>query len=371
MTLASLTKTLFIMKKTLLLFGISLFTIAVASAQTLNDTFTDGDYNYKVVSTSPLDVTVTGFSPAGAGLTAVNIPASATNSVGAYTVAVTSVGTHNTSSTAGAFYGNTAITSVILPSSVTVIGTAAFKNATNLVTINLENVIETKGNVFATCTKLESTGTLSSLTIMGNYTFFDCPALTSLVFPVATSIGTGSIYSNAGITAIEIPSSVTTIGTIFLGGCANLSCNNLTSIRVNWASPANVTVAPTNFLRFYTDLSLITLYVPSGRSSLYSADTSIWKNFTIVEDPSLGTHNVEQELGAAIYPNPTDGNLTLKMNTASNVDVTVYDLNGRALLNKKVNDTQSEINISNQPAGVYLLKVKADNGEFSKRIIKQ
>lgn len=358
------------MKKTLLLLGVSLFSMAIASAQTVGDIFSDGNYAFKVVSTSPLDVTVTGFSAAaGTSITAVEIPATATNAAGPYTVPVTSVGTHNTSTTAGAFYANTLITSVVLPASVKVIGTAAFKSATNLATINMENIEETKSNCFASCTKLESTGTLSSLVTIGNYTFSQCVKLLSIVIPVAKTIGDGGI-SNAnvgtgGISSIEIPGSVTSIGSIFLG-----RLGSLTTIRVHWPTPASVTVNATNFLRDL-DQTTRTLKVPAGTTALYSASTSIWKNFIIVEDSTLGTYNVEKELGASIYPNPTDGKVTLKMDTTSAVDVTVYDLNGRALINQKVSGSDSEINLSNVPSGIYLFKGKTATGEFVKRIVKQ
>jgi hypothetical protein len=368
MTLASLTKTLFIMKKTLLL----LVTILVTGAINAQTVFNDGTFTYTTIDSAPGTCEVKGWVVLPSANVDVVIPSTVMNGVDSYTVTTIGLGAFscNTASNKGSgFTDNTYIQTVSLPASVTIFKAHAFRDNPNLTAINLENIIDSGSNTFANCTKLETIGTLSSLVTIGSYTFSQCSKLTSIVIPVAITIGDGAI-SNAnvgtgGISTIEIPSTVTTIGSIFLG-----RLGSLTSVTVNWSDPALVTVNATNFFRDLTQAN-ITLNVPYGTASLYGASTSVWKGLNIVEQPSLGIHNIEQELGAAIYPNPTDGNLTLKMNTASNVDVTVYDLNGRALLNKKVNDTQSEINISNQPSGVYLLKVKADNGEFSKRIIKQ
>jgi len=45
----------------------------------------------------------------------------------------------------------------------------------------------------------------------------------------------------------------------------------------------------------------------------------------------------------------------------------VIDLNGRALLNT----TKPQVDISNLDSGVYLFKVKTENNELVKRIIKK
>lgn len=71
-----------------------------------------------------------------------------------------------------------------------------------------------------------------------------------------------------------------------------------------------------------------------------------------------------------LYPNPTNGIVLIKNSQLINGSVKVYDLNGRSLLSKDVNNSTEEIDISNFSNGVYLFKVKVENKEFIKRIVK-
>ena len=66
----------------------------------------------------------------------------------------------------------------------------------------------------------------SSITSIGNYTFYKCSSLTSIEIPNGvTSIGSGAFYNCSSLTSIEIPNSVTSIG-----GYAFYNCSNLTTI---------------------------------------------------------------------------------------------------------------------------------------------
>ncbi|MDO7171630.1 carbohydrate-binding protein [Mariniflexile sp. AS56] len=72
-----------------------------------------------------------------------------------------------------------------------------------------------------------------------------------------------------------------------------------------------------------------------------------------------------------LYPNPTNGLVSIKSKQLNNASVGVFDLNGRELLNRNINGTSSEINISNFAPGIYLFKVQVENDSFVKRIVKQ
>ena len=71
-----------------------------------------------------------------------------------------------------------------------------------------------------------------------------------------------------------------------------------------------------------------------------------------------------------LYPNPTKGKINITVNNLTNVSVSVYDLNGRELLNKKVSAEDNSINISNFQSGVYLFKIKSQEGETIKKVLK-
>ena len=78
-------------------------------------------------------------------------------------------------------------------------------------------------------------GTIYSVTSIGQYAFEDCSGLTSITIPNSvTSIGQYAFEDCSGLTSITIPNSVTSIGYEAFDGCSNLTSvvigNSVTSI---------------------------------------------------------------------------------------------------------------------------------------------
>lgn len=103
---------------------------------------------------------------------------------------------------AGAFAGNSGITSVSMPSTVTKVGQEAFADCTNLKSVSMPSTLQSIGiGAFCGCTSLTSVSIPSGVTAIGDDAFADCASLES----------------------IAIPSSVTSIGDNAFGGCGNLT----------------------------------------------------------------------------------------------------------------------------------------------------
>ena len=110
----------------------------------------------------------------------------------------------------GAFQSCMSLTSIIIPNSVTSIGSYAFSGCNGLTSITIPD----------------------SVTSIGESAFLDCTVLTSITIPDSvTSIGKSAFFDCTVLTSITIPDSVTTIGK-----CAFAVCSSLTSITV---SPGN------------------------------------------------------------------------------------------------------------------------------------
>lgn len=71
-----------------------------------------------------------------------------------------------------------------------------------------------------------------------------------------------------------------------------------------------------------------------------------------------------------VYPNPTNGNVNVETNNLTNVSVSVYDLNGRQILNKELAANENAVDISNFQSGLYLFRIKSTEGETVKKVIK-
>ncbi len=101
------------------------------------------------------------------------------------------------------FSDNSALTSVTIPSSVTLIGAFAFNECNNLKTVKFENG--------------------SKLKSIGAYAFSKCSNLTTITIPSeVTSIGNGSFDNCSSLTTINVPNSVTDIGNDSFYNCKNL-----------------------------------------------------------------------------------------------------------------------------------------------------
>ena len=81
------------------------------------------------------------------------------------------------------FYWNTALTSVVIPDSVTSIGYEAFRGCKGLNSVTIpDSVNSIEGGAFRGCTGLTSVTIGNSVASIGDYAFYDCTGLTSVVF---------------------------------------------------------------------------------------------------------------------------------------------------------------------------------------------
>lgn len=76
----------------------------------------------------------------------------------------------------------------------------------------------------------------------------------------------------------------------------------------------------------------------------------------------------------SIFPNPASDKITIKLSDKApsvSTTVTVYDLVGRQLWAQKMADKTLELDMSSLAKGVYLVKINADNGIYTEKIIRQ
>jgi hypothetical protein len=84
--------------------------------------------------------------------------------------------------------------------------------------------------------------------------------------------------------------------------------------------------------------------------------------------------DVLSELRIHIYPNPTDGLIRIDVETlpaGETAHISLYRLSGETVTVKPGVTTSTEIDITGQPAGIYLLKIIAGKEQTEWKIIKQ
>jgi len=85
------------------------------------------------------------------------------------------------------------------------------------------------------------------------------------------------------------------------------------------------------------------------------------------------TELIDADLSINIFPNPTKGILNVKISGAhdgSKITATLFNMQGNMMYKKKLSEVD-EIDISNQPDGIYILKIRvSDSNNNSWKIIK-
>ena len=79
-------------------------------------------------------------------------------------------------------------------------------------------------------------------------------------------------------------------------------------------------------------------------------------------------------LDISVYPNPTDGWIRMDIQNlpeGETANIWLYSLSGNLVVSKQNVASSMEIDITGQPAGIYLLKVVAGEQQGEWRIIKK
>ena len=75
----------------------------------------------------------------------------------------------------------------------------------------------------------------------------------------------------------------------------------------------------------------------------------------------------------SVYPNPTSNSINIRINTSfiTNAIIELYDATGKLIVQQKVSNEYSFININYLANGIYTVRVITDNEQTIKRIVKQ
>ena len=148
----------------------------------------------------------------------------------------------------------------ISSSSVTSIGDSAFRNCSNLTTVD-----------FPVATSI------------GSSAFYSCSSLTTVDFPVATSIGSYAFYSCRSLTTADFPV-VTSIGTYAFNSCRVLKSlllrgNNVCTLSSTNAFNSTPIKSGTGYI--YVPSALIEQYKAATNWSTYSAQFRALEDYTV------------------------------------------------------------------------------------------
>jgi photosystem II stability/assembly factor-like uncharacterized protein len=91
-----------------------------------------------------------------------------------------------------------------------------------------------------------------------------------------------------------------------------------------------------------------------------------------VQDSNLGITSVFSEDNVQVYPNPATAEITVLLTLPSEVDIRVFDLSGKLLVYEAdaIVEKTHRLDVSSLTSGIYFLRINSENGEVTKKFIK-
>jgi hypothetical protein len=105
------------------------------------------------------------------------------------------------------------------------------------------------------------------------------------------------------------------------------------------------------------------IYAGSWGRGLWSSD---------VQDSNLGLTSVFSVYNVQVYPNPATAEITVSLISPSEIDIRIFDLSGKLLIYEadKVVESTHSLDVSLLRSGIYFLRINSENGEVTKKFIK-
>ncbi|WP_298223887.1 T9SS type A sorting domain-containing protein [Flavobacterium sp.] len=152
-----------------------------------------------------------------------------------------------------------------------------------------------------------------------------------------------------------------------------VTCGTVNSWIINGTT---YTVSGTNFTISGNNLSICG---NSGAVTSVSANVTVNGTTAVLVAPSLGTHGLRQASpstqgtkidNAIIYPNPNDGNFTIKIiDFRENATAIVTDMTGKKVGNYNLVKGENNIKTTNLPKGSYIVILQIDGKTENKQLI--
>jgi hypothetical protein len=193
-----------------------------------------------------------------------------------------------------------------------------------------------------------------------------------------TDVNTGYIVGNGG-KILKTTDGGLSWNALISGTSSNLHSVNFTDNNtgyiVGWhgliltTSNGGLTWNPSPYM---TNNNLNFVYFTNSNTAYIVGD-----NGTILKTTNgggLGIPETTLTKNLKVYPNPATNSLTLnlsQMQQQQNASLSIYDIQGKQLLQQNISEAQTQINISNFAKGIYIVKLQTDKETLQSKFVKE
>ncbi|TVZ55429.1 putative secreted protein (Por secretion system target) [Lutibacter sp. Hel_I_33_5] len=111
-----------------------------------------------------------------------------------------------------------------------------------------------------------------------------------------------------------------------------------------------------------------TITASQAGNNNYEAATDVTQVLTI---QALSINEIKELKNIFVYPNPINNFLKIDLQNLSQVDVKIFDLNGKLILKENEYSSNQSINTSKLSNGVYFVRILSQGNQIIKKFIKQ
>lgn len=118
---------------------------------------------------------------------------------------------------------------------------------------------------------------------------------------------------------------------------------------------------------------LIFNFLPMSETDGPNGNSVLWVDNLNFNSPITGVSTEEADSEFAIYPNPTNGQVALKLNAASTSKhsiLTIYNALGQVVLSEAIQQ-QRQLDLSGLSNGIYTVEVRNNEGAVQQKLIVQ